>query len=332
MSDNWDLATGRAGKAHVTSAMEGWKMTGLLGTGRRVLKTRNQLKATLANVNTVTLDTGDMMFDGRHVSCDLSVDVTITNGSQGQKRIDIIAAHYHRDPTTAIETVEPYVFRGEPSGGTPSTPTIPSTPVTANPTDAYYPLYRVELDGLTVATPVALFTKQNSLQDLEDLIDTAKNDYAAKVNAEATSRANADTNLQNQINQRATTSTLNSNVTNLQTQITSLKNSLSTVKWMDWQVPSSDNKISFCRVNNLVFVNGNVKFNTTYDCRYTTAKETLPSGWRPIKVNTPVQFEGGCIGFSLLFSNSEKVVMFGNPNSAYATAHGAWVTADAMPA
>ncbi|PWH09269.1 hypothetical protein CWE05_03055 [Bifidobacterium longum] len=102
---------------------------------------------------------------------------------------------------------------------------------------------------------------------------------------------------------------------------------------MDWKPPYTNNRIRFERVGSMVFVNGNVKFDNTGENNYTKANETLPIGWRPTDVNTPIQFHGLGGTFSCLFGDQGgECFMLGNPNSAYATASGAWVTNDPMPA
>ncbi|KLE27975.1 hypothetical protein AAX71_04515, partial [Bifidobacterium adolescentis] len=89
--------------------------------------------------------------------------VTISNGSQGVKRNDIICAHYHRDSKTGNELVELTVLKGTPNATTAADPTIPSGKILSGAVDAYMPLWRIPLDGITVGTPVRLFTPKGAL-------------------------------------------------------------------------------------------------------------------------------------------------------------------------
>ena len=91
--------------------------------------------------------------------------MTIANGSQGMKRNDIIAAHYHRDSTSGIETVELTVLKGTPNATTAADPVIPPGNILSGWVDAYMPLWRIPLDGITVGTPVRLFTPRGALWD-----------------------------------------------------------------------------------------------------------------------------------------------------------------------
>ncbi len=44
-------------------------------------------------------------------------------------------------------------------------PTIPSGKILSGAVDAYMPLWRIPLDGITVGTPVRLFTPRGALWD-----------------------------------------------------------------------------------------------------------------------------------------------------------------------
>lgn len=91
--------------------------------------------------------------------------MTISNGSQGMKRNDIICAHYNRNPKNGNELVELVVLKGSPNATAAADPTIPSGKILSGAVDAYMPLWRIPLDGITVGTPVRLFTPRGALWD-----------------------------------------------------------------------------------------------------------------------------------------------------------------------
>ena len=91
--------------------------------------------------------------------------MTISNGSQGMKRNDIICAHYHRDSKTGNELVELVVLKGSPNATAAADPKVPSGKILSGAVDAYMPLWRIPLDGITVGTPVRLFTPRGALWD-----------------------------------------------------------------------------------------------------------------------------------------------------------------------
>ena len=86
------------------------------------------------------------------------------------------------------------------------------------------------------------------------------------------------------------------------------------------------------RIGDICFMGGNVKFTNSGQNNYTTAKEKIPEGYRPVSVNTPVAVFGGEATFICYGEANGTVTMLGNPNSAYAGCTGVWRTADPMPA
>lgn len=86
-------------------------------------------------------------------------------------------------------------------------------------------------------------------------------------------------------------------------------------------------------MGDICFAGGNVKFNQSGENNYTQARETIPEGYRPAeKSNTPIAVFGGNTTFILYGEHTGRVVMLGNPNSAYTGCTGVWRTADPMPA
>ena len=100
-----------------------------------------------------------------------------------------------------------------------------------------------------------------------------------------------------------------------------------------WRVPYSNDSISLTRVGDICFAGGNVKFNQRDENNYIQARETIPVGYRPAETsNVPIAVFGGNTTFILYGEHTGRVVMLGNPNSAYAGCTGVWRTADPMPA
>ena len=85
------------------------------------------------------------------------------------------SAHYHRDSKTGNELVELTVLKGTPNATTAADPTIPSGKILSGAVDAYMPLWRLPLDGITVGTPVRLFTPKGALWDSVTLTKTSTN-------------------------------------------------------------------------------------------------------------------------------------------------------------
>lgn len=98
-------------------------------------------------------------------------------------------------------------------------------------------------------------------------------------------------------------------------------------------MPYSNDSILLTRVGDICFMGGNVKFAKSGENNYVQAQEIIPVGYRPAETsNVPIAVFGGNTTFILYGEHTGRVVMLGNPNSAYAGCTGVWRTADPMPA
>ena len=152
-----ELITGHAGSAHVSSEDAGWFNAGTVGAGKYVCDTGTQFACEVQSANLVTVGTGDAVFEGRHVRISATENVAIDNGAQGVSRNDVICIKYEYDNGTSEETASLAVVKGTASSTTPSDPTIPSGSILQGATEAYMPLWRIPISGITVGTPEKLY-------------------------------------------------------------------------------------------------------------------------------------------------------------------------------
>ena len=162
-----ELVTGHAGKAHATAEQAAGLNAGILGLDDYVLNVHDKFKITVVSANKVTIGTGELVMQGRHVSQGTPEDLIVTNGSQGQKRNDLIVCRYTKG-SQSIESAELVVVRGTPTTGTPTDPTLNTTSPLDGGTTYDMPLYRIPLDGITIGTPVALFNVLKPMSDVWD--------------------------------------------------------------------------------------------------------------------------------------------------------------------
>ena len=269
-----ELVTGHAGKAHATAEQAAGLNAGILGLDDYVLNVHDKFKLTVVSANKVTIGTGELVMQGRHVS----------KHARGPDRHQRVAGSETQRPdrmplcegSQNIESAKLVVVRGTPTTGTPTDPAVNTTSPLDGGTTYDMPLYRIPLDGITIGAPVALF---NVLKPMSDVWDS--------------------------LTQRSTT----------------------------WRVPYSNNSISLTRVGDICFAGGNVKFNQNGENNYTQRGRPYPVGYRPAETsNVPIAVFGGNTTFILYGEHTGRVVMLGNPNSAYAGCTGVWRTADPMPA
>ena len=162
-----ELVTGHANKAHATAEQAAGLNAGILGLDDYVLDVHDKLKITVVSANKVTIGTGELVMQGRHVSQGTPEDLIVTNGSQGQKRNDLIVCRYTRGSQN-IESAKLVVVRGTPTTGTPTDPAVNTTSPLDGGTTYDMPLYRIPLDGITIGTPVALFNVLKPMSDVWD--------------------------------------------------------------------------------------------------------------------------------------------------------------------
>lgn len=162
-----ELVTGHAGKAHATAEQAAGLNAGILGLDDYVLNVHDKLKITVVSANKVTIGTGELVMQGRHVSQGTPEDLIVTNGSQGQKRNDLIVCRYAKG-SQSVESAKLVVVRGTPTTGTPTDPAVNTTSPLDGGTTYDMPLYRIPLDGITIGTPVALFNVLKPMSDVWD--------------------------------------------------------------------------------------------------------------------------------------------------------------------
>ena len=160
-----ELVDGKAGVAHISSEDKAIIHQAKFSKSDVVYDWGDVFKCSTSSSNRATVGTGCASIQGLDWHITSAESVTISNGSQGMKRNDIICAHYHRDSKTGNELVELTVLKGTPNATTAADPTIPSGKILSGAVDAYMPLWRIPLDGITVGTPVRLFTPKGALWD-----------------------------------------------------------------------------------------------------------------------------------------------------------------------
>lgn len=168
-----ELVTGHANKAHATAEQAAGLNAGILGLDDYVLDVHDKLKITVVSANKVTIGTGELVMQGRHVSQGTPEDLIVTNGSQGQKRNDLIVCRYAKG-SQSIESAKLVVVRGTPTTGTPTDPAVNTTSPLDGGTTYDMPLYRIPLDGITIGTPVALFNVLKPMSDVWDSLTPAE--------------------------------------------------------------------------------------------------------------------------------------------------------------
>lgn len=163
-----ELITGFAGTPHIGSDDIGAFQAGIVGPGDYALATGNQLRATMSNANTIAVQSGDAVLNGRHVHLTGTTTATVQSGTQGQKRNDLVVLRYTKNTTTGVETCSIVVLKGTPTTGTPADPAHNTGSILDGVATHDMPLYRIPINGITVGTLVPLFNVLKPMTDVWD--------------------------------------------------------------------------------------------------------------------------------------------------------------------
>lgn len=119
-----EIITGYTGKPHVTSEQDRDVNIGVVGEGSYVLQTGMQLAAEVSSNNEIKIRDGVLMHQGCTASIKKNTydSLTITNGSQGMKRVDLIVARYEKNQDNGIESLDLKVIQGTPAESNPAAP------------------------------------------------------------------------------------------------------------------------------------------------------------------------------------------------------------------
>jgi hypothetical protein len=186
-----ELVTGHAGKAHATAEQAAGLNAGILGLDDYVLNVHDKFEITVVSANKVTIGTGELVMQGRHVSQGTPEDLIVTNGSQGQKRNDLIVCRYAKG-SQSVESAKLVVVRGTPTTGTPTDPALNTTSPLDGGTTYDMALYRVPLDGITIGTPVPLFNVLRPMSDVWDSLSPTRFTFGNPQNGKVGTIANRD--------------------------------------------------------------------------------------------------------------------------------------------
>ena len=171
-----DIITGYVGSPHVTAEQDRDINIGIFGAESYVLRTGSQLKAEVSSNNEIKIRDGVIMHQGCAASIKKNTydSLTIANGSQGMKRIDLIVARYSRNQSTKVESLTLKVIQGTPVTGTPSAPGYTPGDIQAGDLIADMPLYQVTINGLNITEVKQVFNMVDTFAELNGKLEEKK--------------------------------------------------------------------------------------------------------------------------------------------------------------
>lgn len=168
-----ELVTGRKGSAHITSQQDRMKHQGTWGSGAYILQTGQMLEPQVQSLNEIRIRDGALMVQGAlgTVKVNSYDPVTIQNGTQGMKRIDLICWQYTYDAEQDVESAEWVVIQGTPAETDPQQPAYTDGDIQQEDSPVQVPVFAVELDGINVTGVTTLIPTAPTLEGLNDKLD-----------------------------------------------------------------------------------------------------------------------------------------------------------------
>lgn len=169
-----DIITGYTGSPHITSEQDREINQGIIGTGSYILNLGNNLMYDVISANEIHILDGILSLQGcaACIAAGTYDTLSITNGSQGMNRVDLIVARYTKDSITNVEDVSLVVITGTPTAGEPSAPSYNSGNIRNGDLTVDFPLYEVNLTGITIDSVVQVATTVDPLATLGATLDT----------------------------------------------------------------------------------------------------------------------------------------------------------------
>lgn len=169
-----EIVTGHRGTPHVTPYKVRDFNIGIVGAEDYVMNGGSELEAQLVSNNRIDIKDGSICMQGTHavIPKNINDELTIENGMQGEKRIDLIVARYEKVADSGVESVNTVVLQGTPSKESPIVPGHVVGDIRNGDLKHEMPLYEVELDGINVIEVRPVFKKIVSAAEQQKMLES----------------------------------------------------------------------------------------------------------------------------------------------------------------
>lgn len=160
--------TNAAKEPHITPLQDSMWHRGMAGIDSCVFNFFENFAAEVSSNNSVKIRSGIGMIQGRYFCVEPSTydEVTIANGTQGEKRKDLIVCRWTVNEEQKVQSGDWVVIQGTPTTGTPAAPAYTAGDLDAGDLIADMPFYEVTLDGINVTGVVQKFTSLSGIGKL----------------------------------------------------------------------------------------------------------------------------------------------------------------------
>lgn len=177
-----NIIAGYVGEPHVTSQQERNTNIAIFGGGVYIANgVGSDLEATAVSANLVEISDGMIVCEGctAEIPRGTNDSLVIENGEQSMKRIDLIVARYTRNANTGAESMELVVIKGTSAATNPAVPSYNTGTIADGDSPVDFPIYQVNIDGISITSVDALVDTVNisdAIGDLADRVDVLYED------------------------------------------------------------------------------------------------------------------------------------------------------------
>ena len=167
------IVTGKTGTPHVTSRQFRGMMEGIIGQDSYIITHGENLEPELVTNNKLKIKSGMMCHHGNISTVEIGTydEVTIQNGTQGMKRIDLIVNRYSKVGGTGIEENNWVVIQGTPAAEDPVAPAYTEGNLQEGDLVDDCPVFEAHLDGINVTEIKKLLIVSPSINpDLAEIV------------------------------------------------------------------------------------------------------------------------------------------------------------------
>ena len=163
------IVTGKTGTPHVTSRQFRGMMEGIIGQDSYIITHGENLEPELVTNNKLKIKSGMMCHHGNISTVEIGTydEVTIQNGTQGMKRIDLIVNRYSKVEGTGIEENNWIVIQGTPAAEDPVAPAYTEGNLQEGDLVDDCPAIEVHLDGINVTKVKQLLPVMHNMSQMQ---------------------------------------------------------------------------------------------------------------------------------------------------------------------
>lgn len=167
------IVSGRTGSPHVTSQQFRQMLEGILGQDSYILTSGENLKPELSSNNLLKIRSGMMCHHGCISCVEIGTydEVTLTNGSHGMQRIDLVVNRYTRNTETEVEKCEWKVITGTAKASSPAVPTYTKGNRQEGDLVDECPVFEIHYNGINVTEVKSLLSVAGSLAELNGKLE-----------------------------------------------------------------------------------------------------------------------------------------------------------------